>query len=286
MASARWQDRRQPKVCPAGCQQEHARLLDIPACFCLIYRTIILIQWLTTQRWRSRPVCALVPPWHRAKARSPRVRAPRPGAHLTREAAPLAKSIPARPTTSRFRGRCWWCLPIMWHAPGCIRCGAVFVIASSCCAQDRRGSHANRSRTGSNSTPWSCRANSTSPPSIAHRVHRVLLGERPLPRKRPRLALAPLTCVTVVKRLLGIDAPWVWTPWQLYQHLCGPEHGFRLWSEPALRQNSNAGSQGENSALDIAVYRYIILSLIAHSSLSARHGPRSSSSPLRRTGHG
>jgi hypothetical protein len=82
--------------------------------------------------------------------------------------------------------------------------------------------------------------------------HRVLLGERPLPRKRRRLALAPLTCVTVVKRLLGIDAPWVWTPWQLYQHLCGPEHGFRLWSEPALRQNSNAGSQGENSALDIA----------------------------------
>jgi hypothetical protein len=38
--------------------------------------------------------------------------------------------------------------------------------------------------------------------------------------------------VTVVKRLLGIDAPWVWTPWQLYTHLSGAERGFRTWSGP------------------------------------------------------
>jgi hypothetical protein len=82
--------------------------------------------------------------------------------------------------------------------------------------------------------------------------HRVLLGERPLPRKRRRFALAPLTCVTVVKRLLGIDAPWVWTPWQLHGHLCRPEHGFRLWSGPFSGQNSTAGNQRENSALDMA----------------------------------
>jgi hypothetical protein len=78
--------------------------------------------------------------------------------------------------------------------------------------------------------------------------HRVLLGQRPLPRKRRRFVLAPLTCVTVVKRLLGIDAPWVWTPWQLYAHLRRPEHGFRLWSG----QNSSADHQRENSALDTA----------------------------------
>jgi hypothetical protein len=58
--------------------------------------------------------------------------------------------------------------------------------------------------------------------------HRVLVGQRPPPGTRRHFALAPLTCVTVVKRLLGIDAPWVWTPWQLYTHLSGSEHGFRI----------------------------------------------------------
>lgn len=60
--------------------------------------------------------------------------------------------------------------------------------------------------------------------------YRVLVGKRPPPRPRRPLAPAPLTCVTVVKRLLGIVAPWVWTPWQLYVHLSGPELGFRAWS--------------------------------------------------------
>jgi hypothetical protein len=57
--------------------------------------------------------------------------------------------------------------------------------------------------------------------------HRVLLGRRVPARPRRRFALAPLTCVTVVKRVLGIAAPWVWTPWQLYAHLSGLEDGFR-----------------------------------------------------------
>ena len=76
--------------------------------------------------------------------------------------------------------------------------------------------------------------------------HRVLLGQRPLPRKRRRFALAPLTCVTVVKRLLGIEAPWVWTPWQLYAHLSGPELGFRPWSGSRRPQNAMAGNHSEN----------------------------------------
>jgi hypothetical protein len=82
--------------------------------------------------------------------------------------------------------------------------------------------------------------------------HRVLLGQRSSPSKRRRFALAPLTCVTVVKRLLGIDAPWVWTPWQLYAHLSGPEHGFRQCLGPPRPQNSAAANQRENSALDIS----------------------------------
>src|SRR5262245_24676512 len=57
--------------------------------------------------------------------------------------------------------------------------------------------------------------------------HQVLMGERLPVRARSGVALAPMTCVTVVKRLLVIDAPWVWTPWQLYAHLSGPKGGFR-----------------------------------------------------------
>lgn len=59
--------------------------------------------------------------------------------------------------------------------------------------------------------------------------HRVLQGQALSPRPRRPFAPAPLTCVTVVKRLLGIHAPRVWTPWQLYAHLITPELGFRAW---------------------------------------------------------
>ncbi|MEO5336533.1 MAG: hypothetical protein H7841_06530 [Magnetospirillum sp. WYHS-4] len=31
----------------------------------------------------------------------------------------------------------------------------------------------------------------------------------------------PYTCVEAVKRALGLRAPWVFTPWQLYKRLCG-----------------------------------------------------------------
>jgi hypothetical protein len=81
--------------------------------------------------------------------------------------------------------------------------------------------------------------------------HRVLEGHRPPPRTRRRFALAPLTCVTVVKRLLGIDAPWVWTPWQLYSHLSGSERGFRIWTGPTGPQNCMIANSHENAALDM-----------------------------------
>lgn len=41
---------------------------------------------------------------------------------------------------------------------------------------------------------------------------------------RPRVEF--LTCVTVVKRLLGLQSFWVWTPWQLFCLLISrPSHG-------------------------------------------------------------
>ena len=85
--------------------------------------------------------------------------------------------------------------------------------------------------------------------------HRVLLGRRPRLGSRPRFAPAPLTCVTVVKRLLGIRAPWVWSPWQLYSHLCGPVWHFRPWSEERTVSRPGSGDPdggSGNSALDIA----------------------------------
>jgi hypothetical protein len=42
-------------------------------------------------------------------------------------------------------------------------------------------------------------------------------------RRHPPLAppITPFTCVEAVKRLLGLRAPWVLTPYQLYRHLGG-----------------------------------------------------------------
>lgn len=40
------------------------------------------------------------------------------------------------------------------------------------------------------------------------------------------MPLAPLTCVEIVKRLLGVSAPAVLTPYQLYTRLRSPAHGF------------------------------------------------------------
>jgi hypothetical protein len=63
------------------------------------------------------------------------------------------------------------------------------------------------------------------PGFYAARGHRVLGGAtRPdLPRRG--FAIAPLTCVSVAKRLLGVRAPCVLTPWQLYRRL--EADGFR-----------------------------------------------------------
>lgn len=53
----------------------------------------------------------------------------------------------------------------------------------------------------------------------ADQGHHVLLGQTAPCVPRPLLPLAPLTCVSVAKRVLAIRADWVWTPWQLFGHL-------------------------------------------------------------------
>lgn len=63
------------------------------------------------------------------------------------------------------------------------------------------------------------------PGFYAARGHGILGGAtRPdLPRRG--FGITPLTCVTVAKRLLGVRAPCILTPWQLYRQL--KADGFR-----------------------------------------------------------
>jgi hypothetical protein len=60
----------------------------------------------------------------------------------------------------------------------------------------------------------------------ARRGHIVLRGLTRPGLPRGSVAVVPLTCVTVAKRLLGVRAPWVLTPRQLWRHLRGAGHGF------------------------------------------------------------
>jgi hypothetical protein len=62
------------------------------------------------------------------------------------------------------------------------------------------------------------------PGFYAARGHMVLLGAIRRDLLRRGFGIAPLTCVTVAKRLLGVRAPRVLTPWQLYWYL--KAHGF------------------------------------------------------------
>lgn len=65
----------------------------------------------------------------------------------------------------------------------------------------------------------------------ADRGHHVLLGRMASSRPRTGISLTPLTCVTVAKRLLGVRAPRVWTPWQLFCHLVRAQpRRWRLFS--------------------------------------------------------
>lgn len=67
-----------------------------------------------------------------------------------------------------------------------------------------------------------------------------------LPPLPAQAMLAPFTCVTVAKRVLGVRAPLVQTPWQLYRHLGGAsparkkEHPIvaRLVSSPKPRTSA------------------------------------------------
>ena len=56
--------------------------------------------------------------------------------------------------------------------------------------------------------------------------HTVLLGTTNPNLPRGAFTLAPLTCVTIAKRVLGVRAPWVATPWQLCRLLRSGAYDF------------------------------------------------------------
>ncbi len=91
----------------------------------------------------------------------------------------------------------------------------------------------------------------------AERGHTVLLGQtRPgLPHRPP--VVAPLTCVTIAKRLLGVRAPWVLTPWQLCRHLRADRCGFVDIRPGAERE---AGPRAPTRRLTGSLNRIITLS--------------------------
>ena len=64
--------------------------------------------------------------------------------------------------------------------------------------------------------------------------HRVLLGRTAANRSEAeaRFGIELLTCVAVVKRVLGIRAGSVQTPWQLFRHLNMVAHTETAWREP------------------------------------------------------
>lgn len=57
----------------------------------------------------------------------------------------------------------------------------------------------------------------------ADQGHHVVVGKTAHDLPRDWLTLTPLTCVSVAKRLLGIRATWVLTPWDLFAHLSSKE---------------------------------------------------------------
>lgn len=90
----------------------------------------------------------------------------------------------------------------------------------------------------------------------ADRGYTVLLGQTKPDQPCQALAIAPLTCVTIAKRLLGVRAPWLFTPWQLCRHLKGAAHGFI-----EIRPNADRSTGPSNATrlLTGAAYRTISL---------------------------
>lgn len=114
--------------------------------------------------------------------------------------------------------------------------------------------------------------------------HQVLLGERLPARPRRHFALAPMTCVTVVKRLLGIDAGY-----GLLGSCTRTCPARRAGSEPCqgrFKRGTRQLARG-SPRLTEKSSRYIVLDLITEPFPAARHVPRCSSPyRLRRIVHG
>jgi hypothetical protein len=76
--------------------------------------------------------------------------------------------------------------------------------------------------------------------AYANQGHCVLLGRTGSLAQSPSFSLAPLTCVSVAKRLLAVRAGRVWTPWQLFCHL--------LRAQPEVWRSVSADEPSQGSS--------------------------------------
>jgi hypothetical protein len=80
----------------------------------------------------------------------------------------------------------------------------------------------------------------------AREGHQVLIGRTEVTVPYGRVALAPLTCVSVAMHALAVRASRVWTPWQLYRHL------LQLRPEPWLEFSGHESAYDQREDADEA----------------------------------
>lgn len=73
----------------------------------------------------------------------------------------------------------------------------------------------------------------------ADQGHIVVCGQHDKMNIGKNFSIEILTCVNIVKRILGIRLFWIWTPWQLYRFLIGTKHEWGIFHQVEAIQDEN-----------------------------------------------
>ena len=78
-------------------------------------------------------------------------------------------------------------------------------------------------------------------PGFYHdRGHIVLTGEIRIPIRQEWIVPELLTCVSVVKKIIGIRCIWAMTPWQLFQALSRTKSSWKLVERSTFQNSHNS----------------------------------------------
>jgi hypothetical protein len=87
------------------------------------------------------------------------------------------------------------------------------------------------------------------------RGHIVLTGKRHLQSRRERIVPELLTCVSIVKKIIGVRCIWALTPWQLFQALSRTQPSWKLVKRSTFQDSCDDsfshGNIQDNFQLDI-----------------------------------